>query len=258
MKKRNKKSALESEIPPVPGNRIYWNKDTENSIVKYNNSTDPDERNLIYRRHLEYPLNKMAENVINTFKFPYINYTFEDLRRQVVSHIICNIHKYTSDKGKAFSYFSVIAKNYLVLHNNTAYKEEKRSIPISELIETDSLSTLEEWSRIETPDEEVQKDTTEFVRLMLEYWDKNLHRVFKKPRDQKIANAILLLFRRADGIENFNKKNIYLLIREQTDCKTNYITKIVNRMKLIIMEQLKEYHRVGTIAEEENKYFKYN
>ena len=78
---------------------------------------------------------------------------------------------------------------------------------------------------------EQNDEFSEFRRIMLSYWDKNLTLVFTKKRDIQIADAVLELFRRADYIENFNKKHLYLLIREMTDCKTHYITKVVNTMK---------------------------
>ena len=38
-----------------------------------------------------------------------------------------NMHKFTEGKGKAFSYFSIVAKNYLILHNNNNYKKMKQT-----------------------------------------------------------------------------------------------------------------------------------
>jgi len=64
--------------------------------------------------------------------------------------------------------------------------------------------------------EEKGNEFDEFKNLMLEYWDKNLTKVFTKKRDIQIADAILELFRRSQFIENFNKKqktlikNIYI------------------------------------------------
>jgi hypothetical protein len=253
-----KKAVTDNSRPPRPGERIYWNEDTERAVLEYNTSTDPEEREIIFRTRLDYPLDKMAENVINRFKFPYIKATFEDLKRQVVSHLLCNLHKFTKDKGRAFSYFSVIAKNYLILHNNNAWKDTKRSVSLSDSSGPESVINIEEVIQLEVPDTESQQDTSEFVRLMVSYWENNMHRFFKKKRDQDIAHAVLELFRRAEGIENFNKKNLYLLIREQTDCKTSYITKVVTKMREHIAEQLVEYHSHGTIGENEDKFFKYN
>jgi hypothetical protein len=233
-------------------NREYFPKATQDAIIRYNASTDPEEREEIYRTEISVPLNKLAENVINTFKFPYIKSSFEDTKRQVVSFLVMNLHKYTEENGKAFSYLSVIAKNYLILHNNVAYRQERRSVSLSET--GDSQVSVEEMMHIEAPDARSHDDSSEFVRLMIAYWDKNLMRIFKKKRDIQIANAVIELFRRADGIESFNKKSLYVLIREMTDCKTNYITKVVNKMKVITARQLQEYYSEGTIDSDDSKF----
>lgn len=230
-----------------PDKKVYFNKETEKAIIAYNKSTDPIERETLYRTHIQYPFDKLAENIINRFKFPYINNSFEDVKAQVVSFLVINIHKYAENKGKAFSYFSVIAKNYLILHNNAGYRNEKRDIYISDT--TDGQNSLEEVMTIDSSIEESHKDTNEFVQLMVEYWDRNLTRIFKRKRDIEIANAIVQLFRRAEGIENFNKKALYLLIREMTNYKTSAITKVINKMRSYVVAQQREYKSTGVITD---------
>jgi hypothetical protein len=238
------------------GNRIYWTAHLDQVIDQYNQSTDPDEREHLFREHLDYPLDKMAENIINRFKFPYINNNFEETKQQVVSFLVMNLSKYNSSKAKSFSYFSVIAKNYLILHNNNGYKQEKRSVYFSDT-QDDLHVPIEEMIDLKMPSEEERENFREFIDLMINYWDANIPRVFKKKRDADIAYAVIELFRRADKIENFNKKALYLMIREMTDCKTGYITKIVNKMRFHVMKQFNQYQSEGEITEGENKFFSY-
>lgn len=249
----------EREKKPIKRGRVYFTKETENAIIRYNEASDGELRERIYREHIEYPLDKLAENIINRFKFPYVNQSFDDTKRQVVSFLCLNLSKFTKNKGKAFSYFSVIAKNYLILHNNNGYKHEKRAVYLSDKTETDI--PVEELLQLEAPDEESKKEMREFVKLFIEYWEKNIPRVFKKKRDIEIADAILELFRRVENIENFNKKAIFLLIRERTNCKTSYITKVVNKMRSLTYQQLKQYIEYGTIElppkKDESTFFTY-
>jgi hypothetical protein len=237
-------------------NKMYFSQETEDAIVRYNQTTDPDERERIFKEDIAYPLDKMAENIINRFKFPYVNQTFEDLKKQVVSFLVMTVEKDTPDKGKAFSYFSVIAKNYLILHNTNGYKHEKRSVYLSDKTESDV--PIEEILQLDGPNFEEHDEAKEFVRLMVEYWENNVTRVFKKKRDIDIANAIIELFRRAETIENFNKKALYLMIREMTDCKTSYITKVVNKMRKHVVEHMNEYKDTGVIEQTQSKFFTYN
>ena len=140
---------------------------------------------------------------------------------------------------------------YLILNNNSNYKRFKKTSLLSEMPE--SWNPINDFYETEQGDE-----FAEFKELMLTYWDKNLTNVFTKKRDIQIADAILELFRRSQNIENFNKKHLYLLIREMTDCKTHYITKVVNIMKVHQTKMLNEYLDYGTVSNtDEMDFFAY-
>jgi hypothetical protein len=234
--------------------RIYFTEETEKAIVKYNESTDPDERELIFTRYIHAPLDKMAENIINRFKFPYMDGSFEDVKAQVVAYLVMNLHKYTADKGKAFSYFSIVAKNYLILNNNNFYKEEKRVVYLTD--KEDDTHSVEELLVVDTQQNEIRSDLRDFLELSIQYWNFNIPRIFKKKRDIEIAYAIVRLMERIDRIENFNKKALYLMIREMTDYKTSHITKVINKMKTVIFKQLNEFRQTGHVSDPSN-YFVY-
>jgi hypothetical protein len=242
------KKKTDLEIRRAKLGKIYFTEDTEKAIVQYNKSTDLEERETLFRERIHPPIDKLAENIINRFKFPYIDGNFEDIKNQVVSFLVLNLHKFTEDKGKAFSYFSVVAKNYLVLHNNNSYRDELRSTYIVDSSSDESF-LLEEVLTTKPEVESSQKDTSDFVELLIQYWDFNLDRIFKKKRDRDIANAVVELMKRANTIENFNKKALYVLIREMTNNKTVHITKVINKMKLHVLEQMKEYRRSGYLSD---------
>jgi len=221
-----------------PKSKIYFGTPAQDAIVEYNKTKDPIKRSRIYEERIKYPFEKLAENVINTFKFSYFDVPKKDMQTEVVSTMIEKMHMYKQDKGRAFSYFTIIAKNHLILANNGNYKRWKQNALISEMPET--WNPENDYYEIEEAGE-----FREFKDIMLNYWDKNLNKVFTKKRDIQIADAVLELFRRSDNIENFNKKHLYLLIREMTDCKTHYITKVVNEMKEHQKRMLNDYLEHG-------------
>jgi hypothetical protein len=202
----------------------------------------------LYVDRIQYAFEKLAENILNTFKFSYFDVSKEDVQMEVVSTLIEKIHMFQEGKGKAFSYFSIVAKNHLILKNNGNYKRFKKTALLSEMPE----SWNPEGDFYET---QFGEELNEFKELMLKYWDLNLTRVFTKKRDIQIADAVLELFRRSQHIENFNKKHLYLLIREMTDCKTHYITKVVNEMKKHQTKMLNDYLDHGMIKSESNEFW---
>jgi hypothetical protein len=242
------KKKTDLEIRRAKLGKMYFTDETERAIVKYNNTDDLFEREIIFRENIHPAIDKLAENIINRFKFPYIDGSFDDVKNQVVSFLVLNLHKYTENKGKAFSYFSVVAKNYLVLHNNNSYREELRSTYIMDSSNEES-GILDEVLTTKPEIESSHRDTSDFIQLLIQYWDFNLDRIFKKKRDREIANAVVELLKRANTIENFNKKSLYVLIREMTNNKTVHITKVINKMKLHVLEQMKEYRRSGHLSD---------
>ena len=228
-------------MPRKKKEKMYFTIDTEKAIIEYNKSNDFKLRNKIYEESIKYPFEKLAENILNTFKFSYFDVSKEDVQMEVVSTLIEKIHMFQEGKGKAFSYFSIVAKNHLILKNNGNYKRFKKTALLSEMPE--SWNPEDDFKEVEKGNE-----FSEFKELMLKYWDLNLTKVFTKKRDIQIADAVLELFRRSQHIENFNKKHLYLLIREMTDCKTHYITKVVNIMKQHQKKMLNDYLEEGDFS----------
>ena len=218
----------------------YFDQKVENAIIRYNNTDDARLKNTIYNEHIKFAFDKLAENIIHTFKFYYFDVSSEQVKHEVVSFLVMNIHKFKEGKGKAFSYFSIVAKNYLILHNNKNYKNYKIH---------DKMEVLDYSTNIrENQDNfEVASFNQEYVTQMLEYWEENLPNIFRRQKDILVADAVLEMFRRRDNIENFNKKALYILIREMTGSKTQHITRIVNVMKKYNMNLMKEFQNTGQL-----------
>tara|TARA_B110000211_G_scaffold166235_1_gene187682 strand:- start:4000 stop:4767 length:768 start_codon:yes stop_codon:yes gene_type:complete len=228
--------------------KMYFGSPAQEAIIEYNASTDFEERSKIYEERIKYPFEKLAENVMNTFKFSYFDVPKIDVQTEVVSVMVEKMFMFKPGKGRAFSYFTIIAKNHLILKNNGNYKRWKQNSLLSAMPET--WNPQNDFHETEENDE-----YKEFKNIMLKYWDVNLNVVFTRKRDLQIADAILELFRRSENIENFNKKHLYLLIREMTDCKTHYITKVVNTMKKHQKKLLNDYLEYGEFRPTPKKEF---
>lgn len=224
-----------------PKAKMYFTSETEDSIIEYNSSDDQSQRNDIYNIKIKYAFEKLVENVFNTFKFCYFETSPLEVQKETVAHLVANIHKFESGKGKAFSYFSIIAKNYLIFQNNTNYKRFNQHVEIGE-------DNGENTYKLQHEDVHYkEEENREFLQLMVIYWEKNVNKIFTKQRDINIANAVIELFRNSDRIDAFNKKALYLYIREISSCKTQQITKVINRMKNYQNNITKSYVKSGNL-----------
>ena len=204
---------------------MYFTEETEAAIVAYNSTDSHREKNAIYNEHLRKPFEKLVENIIHTFKFYYFDIPIESVKHEVISFMITRLDKYKQGKGKAFSYFSVVVKNWLICHNNNNYKKMKTHNDVLDLKHKDVKNTSYNDNTVRSQEEK------EFFNSVIEYWEENIEKVFKKERDVRIAYSIVELMSRVDSIEIFNKKALYILLREISGHSTQHITRVLNVMR---------------------------
>jgi len=220
--------------------RYYFTDKTEKAILRYNKEERAYMKNRIYNDHIKRAFEKLCENIIHTFKFYYFDVTSEQVKHEVVSFLVMNMHKFKEGKGKAFSYFSIVAKNYLILHNNKNYAHYKNHNDIQVLDWNDRLKDAQHQ-------ENENEFNREYMSRFIEYWENNLTNVFRRKKDILVADSVLEIFRRAQHIENFNKKALYIMIREMSGSKTQHITRIVNTMKKYHQALSQDYLNRGLI-----------
>jgi hypothetical protein len=219
----------------------YFTQATEDAIVRYNESTDPEERSEIYRKEIHYAFFKLTENIIHTFKFYYTEVdNIEHLQHEVITFLLSKIHLFDQSKGaKAFSYFGTIAKRYLIIQNTQNYKKRIDKAPVEELHHDLKHSYDMDYNPTE------KDDLSDFLDEYLEYCTENIYVLFPKEKDAKVADAILEVFRKRESIDIFNKKAIYLYVREMVDVKTPHITRIADQLGNIFKKNFIFYKEHG-------------
>ena len=220
----------------------YFTEDTDAAIAEYLASTDQEERDKIFRERIWYPFYKLAENLIHTFKFYYTEVdTLEDLKHEVICFLLEKLDYFKPERGsKAFSYFSIVGKNYLILYNNNNYKKLKQTVPV--LAADDDSNVLRQLGR-----DERKEDIKHFIDYFTKYIDKHMFTIFKKTKDRKVCDAINTLFKRRENLEIFNKKALYIYIREMTGVDTPVITRVTKKLKIIHKDLYDEFNRTGYV-----------
>ena len=220
--------------------RYYFTQKTEDAIIRYNKEERAYMKERIYNDHIRRAFDKLCENVIHTFKFYYFDVPSEQVKQEVISFLVMNMHKFKEGKGKAFSYFSIVAKNYLILNNNKNYKMGKIH---SEMKVLDYKRNLMGEKGVSDSAEK----SVLFVDELHRFWDANLTNIFRRDKDIRVADSVLHIFRIKENIENFNKKALYILIREMTGSNTQHITRIINVMKKYNKRLQTEFETDGVV-----------
>ena len=204
----------------------YFTKETENYIVKFNNSDDTEYKNKIFTDHIYFPFYKLAENIIHTFKFYYTDVDkIEDLKHEVVTMLMSEkIDKFDPTNGaKAYSYFGTIVKRWLINYNNKNYKKLKQ---------IGSFDDIEESYESDT---DIRSKNAVSLSDFLDEWIseayEDLEVLFPKDSDQEVADAVLTVFKTRYDLDIFKKKALYIYIREMTECETPHLTRVISVLK---------------------------
>ena len=230
-----KKGQPRKRKPKVKNN--YFTVETEEAILRYRNSKSQAERNRIYNQDIHYGFYKLVENIIHTFKFYYTEVdNIEDLKYEVISFLLQKLDLYDQSKGKAYSYFGTIAKRYLIIYNQKNYKKLVSKAEIGEQHDDDALV-----NSIIVKEPEPELDRLDIVELFVKYVDDNLLDLFEKTDEMKVADAILEIFKKRENIDIFNKKAVFIYVKEMTDAQSNTITKVIKKLKTIYKRILDNY-----------------
>jgi hypothetical protein len=215
----------------------YFTEETEEAILEYRVCKDQAERNRIYNQRIHFGFYKLAENIIHTFKFYYTEVDkIEDLKYEVVSFLLQKLDLYDQSKGKAYSYFGTIAKRYLIIYNQKNYKKLVNKIDIPNNEEDDEsfkqAIVLKEYS---------EPDRNEVIVRFCKQLEEKIPAIFDRQEEINVAYAILEIFRKRENIEIFNKKALFIYIKEMTDCQSNTITKVIKKIKGLYVQILNNY-----------------
>ena len=216
---------------------VYFTEDTESAILEYRKAKTYDEKNRLYNEKIHYAFYKLVENIIHTFKFYYTDVdNIEDLKYEVISFLLQKIDLYDQSKGKAYSYFGTIVKRYLILYNQKNYKKVTSKIDFQEIHNDENTITnlIEEPSNTEI-------DRLDVLDVFIKEVEDNLFDMFDKSDEIKAADAILEIFRKREKIDIFNKKAIFIYVKEITDVSSLTITKVIKQLKEVYKSIVNRY-----------------
>ena len=230
----NAPKPIEKAAATAVAKNQYFTKTHEEAIIRYATSTDRHEKSVLYITLIQPAFNEMVDKIVFTYKFTSLP-NIEDLKDECKIWLTTILDKFDVSKGsKAFSYFSVITKNWFIhkVKKNTNGKEVGLE-DISQEFEEDNLFVTNGY--------EEEREKNEFWGALwqeMDAWSRGL----KKPNEKIVYDSIRYLAANKEEIEIFNKKAIYLYIREMTGLSTKQIVSSLNKFKTVYMRFVRNWN----------------
>ena len=152
----------------------------------------------------------------------------------MVTYLTARLDKFKPESGKSYSYYTRTSFNYLIAENQKAYVKVKQNREPIDIDEQRNIPT-------EMHNNDMRETLKYFMDEYIEYCYDNLNSIFTNPTDIHVADSILHIFETRINIENFNKKALYIYIRERTGLPTTNITKAIKVLKNIYETKFSEY-----------------
>tara|TARA_B100001250_G_scaffold414622_2_gene454804 strand:+ start:3532 stop:4299 length:768 start_codon:yes stop_codon:yes gene_type:complete len=191
---------------------FYWTSSVDDGLKLYQSTYNQKERSYIYKNYLDEPFMKMSEIIVRRFRFRYFDYPERDVIEEVCGFMVSKIHLFNLDKGRSFSYFSLVAKNYLILHNNRNYKNLITHTPY---FSVNHQEWLKEQRLVIKREKQSKIIINDVVSSYVDYLKNNRTSIFKKPHQSKLVDGLISLLENRSSIEDLNIRAVKKELRER-------------------------------------------
>ena len=245
-KRRTKKISVKSiktekvGKPKKKKRKPYFGKEAHKAIVDYQHSETREQKNAIYHDRIKPSFEKLAENLIFIHGFAASDYSLVDvLKNDCVSFLFETLEKFDKDRGtKAFSYFNVVAKNWLIIQSKKRIKNRNRHVSMTNFktMNRNDKASIENYQII--PSQEtlmIMKQNKELLFVLLEKIKTRL----SNQNEIACANAIITLFNKIDELDFLNKRAVFVYMRELSNLTPKQLSVAMSNIRKHYKEIIK-------------------
>ena len=211
----------------------YFGMDVQNKIVEYQITDCPKKKEKIYEEFINPAFTELVHSLVSVYGFKASNEDIAHLKSDCVSFLYETIYKWSPDKkSKAFSYFNVVAKNWLTIQSRRLLKNLRRSAYIDDPHALTSSEKSELFDReYVDPDIALAESIARFDKIleMITYIEGHL----KDEKDIKCCFAIKKVFNSIEDLEFFNKRAIFVYLREISGLNSTELSSSLSSIRKI-------------------------
>jgi len=240
--KKRKRRKISLRKPGTKPASQYFTMDTQAAIVRYQDSDDDMYREMTYVKEVLPAFDSLVENLINVYGFRVMHESKQDLKSECLEFLYGAVHKFDPTKGsKAFSYFNVVAKNWLTIKSKQNSKKLKKyiSLDFKEGLSQTDLDAIERNNVVPGLDELMAPQD---VRGMLEAIVGELENRVRSDNEKATLEAIKVIIDNLDDIDLLSKRAVLLYIREITGLSSKQLSIVLSSLK-------KHYREIRTLEE---------
>lgn len=217
---------------------IYFGPDVDRAIATYCGTVEIAEKNRIFEDDIRPALTKLIESQMYLYGF----YKIDDpelLKNECLSNLYEILPKFDPNKGKkAFSYFNVVVKNWFIWKIREKNKRLKQQADNFYGIDSEVVKNDPSLVGRSYEDEVVDREFWISLHRDMDKW----RQLLKKEQERKVLDAIVFLLQNPHLVSIYNKKAVFLYIREMTNLTMKQVNHNMNRLKSLYADFRERFH----------------
>ena len=219
--------------PGKTSSNMYFNAGTHDAIVMFQSCEVSDRltREQIYINEILPAFNKLVENLIFMHGFANIYGSYEDLKSDCITFLYETIHKFDASRGtKAFSYFNVVAKNWLIIKSKQKSKTTRKMVSIDDKETISSLDQISAEAFSESSIQSIESRKKQVVEklgnLLVE-----IRKRLTNENEISCMDAVIKLFDSIDDLDLLNKRAIFVYMRDLSNLTPKQLSSAMSAIR---------------------------
>ena len=214
-------------------NKGYFRKEHQEAIVEFCRTDCPKEKDRLYTDIIREALEKLSENLIYVYGFHKQHDNVDVLKQDCVINLYETLHKFDPEKGhRAFSYFNVVAKHWLIIHSRKKNKRKFRMVSIDDPDNDINIDALfhQNGQYVAPPSTRLEQEEKNAEILAL---FKEIRKRVRNEREVRCVDAIIEIFNRVDELDFLNKRAIFVYVREFSGLNSKQLSMCMSSIRNI-------------------------
>lgn len=215
---------------------IYFGKLVQDKILEYNNQTDSHKKQRIYQLHIYPAFKRVARSQVVKYKIQQRIQNANILQSQCIVRMTDRLQLYNEQRGRAFSFFTVIARNFILTQLHKGIKHNQKFKSINEIsLSGNEVNLIQQcsYNQWELQNEKIKNQVIiqSTIKSLIQFLTDKILPTIKRQQQLQITKVVIDSMKNIDSLQQFiDKKDLIQTIADKTNTKVTTVQGVLRKI----------------------------
>ncbi len=232
---------------------MYFGQQTQDKIKQYILQKDERIKQKIYQQDIHPSFKRIAQAIVFKYKIQQRLQNSKVMQLQCISDMAQKIKDFDYQRGKAFSFFTTLARNFVLTQLDKGIRHNYKFKSINQINSDGQQMNLLQQCSLSTWEYQEEKEKNKIIiqntiKKLIGHIQRQVIPSFKKQQQVQIAYGVIQLMKDASFLQNLNKKAIMLYLTQMTNSNSDSINTVLKKiskhyfkLKDVTVRQINKY-----------------